>query len=86
MCEGWMLSHRGDNGSRISDIAAVAGLRTLQRSQMKKGRRLLALIFDAGKSAAEAVADHYFRLGDFEQALIWQTRAEWFVRARQRMR
>jgi hypothetical protein len=26
MREGWMLSHQGDNGSRISDIAAVADL------------------------------------------------------------
>jgi hypothetical protein len=80
--EGWMLAHQGNNGSRISDIAATAGFRTLQKGQMKKGRRLLARIFGAGESAAEAVADHYFRLGDFEQALIWQTRAEWFVRAR----
>jgi hypothetical protein len=86
MREGWLLSRFGDSGSRISDIASVAGFRILPRSQMKKARRLLTLIFDAGESAAEAVADHYFQQGNFEQALVWQTRAEWFARARRRIR
>lgn len=53
---------------------------------MKSARRLAALILEAGAYASEKVSDHYFRLEDFEQALTWQTRAEWFVRCKERMR
>ncbi len=47
---------------------------------MKRVRRFVMLMFEAGTYAAGKVSDHYFRQQEFELALIWQRRAEWCSR------
>jgi hypothetical protein len=47
---------------------------------MKILRRVLALLLEAGAYASAKVSHHYYDREDFEESVMWQTRAEWFQR------
>jgi hypothetical protein len=47
---------------------------------MKILRRVLVLLLEAGAYASAKVSHHYYDREDFEESVMWQTRAEWFER------
>jgi hypothetical protein len=80
---GARMIHLSVHSSQV--IAREPTLSLARGDQMKRAGRLVARMLEAGSHAAEKVSDHYFERQDFEQALIWQKVAEWFVQRKMKI-